>query len=175
MMQILSKGVKVGVILMILMNQCAQERFWTGGKNGEKLKIAVLHFAGKGINRDMKYLAADYLSSQFYLHKKIPIVDRSQVNEIARVFNIENPYFLSKQQLCSLADTLDSDIMVLGNIIFSPDQTELDKTSGWLGITLRFLDGTSGDVLFILYRNVYIPAPSYNQIRRILDEMVSRL
>ncbi|RQW06670.1 MAG: hypothetical protein EH225_02905 [Calditrichaeota bacterium] len=163
------------IIMIFTLFHCASERLKIHKENGEKMKLAVLHFGGKGINRDLKYLAADYLTSRMYSVKKMPVVDRSQVNAAARLLEIVNPYFLSRRELCLLADSLQADLMVLGNVIYNPDRNQQEQTGGWMGITLRFLDGQSGEVRFIIYRNVHTKNSSYNQIIQLLDDMISAL
>ncbi len=159
------------VILLALNMTCSSANLFQKIIRQENSRVAILPFSGKGISRDMKYLAADEWSDKLFVLRNIPVVDRSQVNSIIRTLGIENTYFLSRRQLSAMSDSLEANIIALGSIIYFSHHTEPDKSHNYLSITLRFLEGHSGRILFMIQKAAPVRDCSFQTIAVFLQDM----
>jgi hypothetical protein len=163
------------VVFVLGICSCSQNIHFQKKINKKKDSIAVLPFSGTGISQNEKYLAADELTTFLFLDKKIPVIDRSQINSFIKTLQIENPYVVSKEQLIHLADTLNATVLVLGLIEKKSIQNELEDSITAISITLRFLDGQSGEVRGIIYEQEKSELPRFEIIRDMLRSMVNKI
>ena len=136
-------------------------------------KLMVLPFTGRGPGLSLRngHIAADRLTAYLYMHRHYPVVDRSQVNDLLQQAGKANVYFLSRASLCALADTLDASVVVLGLIENQPAEVGGQHPLHRLVITLRFLDGRTGEILHIVQRRAESRAP----LTQVIDDMLRAL
>lgn len=142
-------------------------------------RVAVLPFTarGAGISARVGYVAADQLTTYLFSEKQMTVVDRSQINACLNQAGINNLYFLGRNDLLALADTLDADCIVMGII----DSERLLNENLWkqrrgrISITLRFLEGESGEVRKIVRESRKFEHSPTENIDQILREIVKQL
>ncbi|RMD47928.1 MAG: hypothetical protein D6830_07915 [Ignavibacteria bacterium] len=119
-------------------------------------KIAVLPFTarGAGMSQRIGHIAADKLTTLLFMHQQAQIVDRSIVNYELHRIGVENVYFLSREQLTSLADTLHASLIVLGLIENQSKSQNIPGGKNVIAITLRFLNGKTGEVKYLVYQRM---------------------
>ncbi len=142
----------------------------------ENLKVAVLPFTARGpaLSGSVGHIAADELTTLLFTDKQIPIVDRSQVNYCLEMDGINNAYFLSRQQLAQIADSLTASVVVLGLIENRPRASELTHNRSVVAITLRFLNAENGEVLTIVHQEKAGKVPQA-MVQPLLTELVREL
>lgn len=140
-------------------------------------KMLVLPFTGRGPGLSVRsgHSAADQLTAYLFMRGHLPVVDRSQVNDMLQQQEQENVYFLSRASLCALADTLGASVVVLGLIENQPLAAGWQPPRQRLSITLRFLDGRTGEVLHISQRRAESRAPLAQIIDDVLRALVDAL
>jgi hypothetical protein len=161
------------IICIFLFISCSSNIHFQQKLKHKEAKLAVLHFSGKGVSRTLRYLAADELTTLLYVDKKYLVIDRSLVNAVVQEFEIENPYFLSKEKLITVSDSLSANVMVLGLIENEKDAGFLEKGENHFTITLRFLDGKSSDVIGMIYEKESSFEPPFKVIPGMLIRMVN--
>lgn len=167
---------KLYIIICIFLFICCSSNIHFQQKLKRKeAKMAVLHFGGKGVSKTLRYLAADELTTLLYVGKKYSVVDRSLVNAVVQEFEIENPYFLSKEKLITVSDSLSANVIVLGLIENEKDPGVLEKGENHFTITLRFLDGKSSDVMGMIYEKESSFEPPFKVVPGMLVRMVNKL
>jgi hypothetical protein len=137
--------------------------------------IAVLPFSGVGVSQNTKHLLADELTNFIFIDKKIPVVDRSQVNFLLNQTGIDNPYSISKQQIIQISDSLDATIIALGFISKKSILRELENSLNSITITVRFLDGKSATVMGIIHGSQKLEEVQFDIIRNMLREMIGKI
>lgn len=163
------------IICIFLFISCSSNIHFQQKLKRKEVKMVVLHFSGKGVSRTLRYLAADELTTLLYVNKKYEVVDRSLVNAVAQEFEIENPYFLSKEKLITMSDSLSANVIVLGSIENEKDPGVLEKGENHFKITLRFLDGKSSDVIGMIYEKESSFEPPFKVVPGMLVRMVNKL
>lgn len=142
-------------------------------------RVAVLPFTarGAGISARTGHVAADQLTSFLFSEKNMAVVDRSQVNASLNQAGINNLYFLGKNALLALADSLNADCIVMGIIdserLLNKDLSERHR--GRLSITLRLLEGESGEIRNIVQESQNFEHSPAEKMNAILREIVGRL
>lgn len=161
----------------VLLFQCGSFREKGIGLPQEELRIAVLPFTtqGPGLSEWAGHIAADRLTTYLYINKRIPVIDRSQVSYALNSMKLENLYYLSQADLQALAKKLNATVIVLGVLENRAQQRTLDDQKNKLTITLRFLDGKSGDISQILYQTKTDQNPPQQMIDEVLAALVGRL
>lgn len=167
---------KLYIIICILhFISCSSNIHFQQKLKRKETKMAVLHFSGKGVSKTLRYLAADELTTLLYVDKKYSVVDRSLVNAVAHEFEIENPYFLSRETLITISDSLSANVIVLGLIENEKDPGILEKGENHLKIILRFLDGNSSDVMGMIYEKESSIEPPFKVVPSMLVRMINKL
>lgn len=140
-------------------------------------KLLVLPFTGRGPGLSLRsgHGAADQLTAYLFMQGNFPVVDRSQVNDMLQQVEKENVYFLSRASLCALADTLGASVVVLGLIENQPAEAGRRHPLHRLTVTLRFLDGRTGEILHIAQRRAESRAPPAQIIDDLLRALVDEL
>ena len=143
----------------------------------DNLKVAVLPLTARGpaISAGLGHVTADRLTTLLFRDRKIPVVDRSQVNDCLETADIDNVYFLSRDQLTQIADTLTASVVVLGLIENSPPGPAVSQERATVGITLRFIDAKNGEVLTILHAEKEGKSAVQAIVRPLLAELVKGL
>ena len=143
----------------------------------ETVKMAILPFTGRGagISQRSGHIAADRLTTYLYLKKQISVVDRSQVSHVLHHLGIKNTYFLGKKELIEIADTLDASIVVLGLLENEAKQAHWKTPVNTLTVTLRFLDGKTGEILHILHKRDQVKSEPDSFADTLLKTMVCNL
>ncbi len=142
-------------------------------------RVAVLPFTvrGAGISARVGHVAADQLTTYLFSEKQMAVVDRSQINACLNQAGINNLYFLGKNELLALADTLNADCIVMGIIdserLLNKDLWE--QRRGRTVITLRFLEGESGEVRNIVRESRKFEHSPTEKIERMLRDIVKQL
>ncbi len=176
--QILSRIFQCCICLIpgLLFMECAGNQSLTENRIE---KVAVLPFTarGAGISARTGHVAADQLTSYLFREREMAVIDRSQVNASLHQAGINNLYFLGKNQLLALADSLDADCVIMG-IIDSKSLLNSDLWAGRRGslsITLRLLEGKSGEVRNIVQASRKFQQSPAEKIEIILQELIKRL
>ena len=115
------------------------------------------------------------MTTLIYVEKKIPVIDRSRVNFILKELEIENPYFLSRNDLTTIADSLGANVIILGMMNRETESPDPEKSVNYLNITLRFLDAESGEVIGIIYEKDTTGEPPFKVIPVMLENIVRQL
>ena len=165
----------IGFLCILIFLNCATNHYFSRKLKKSKTVIAVLPFTGKGMSKTLGYLAADELTTLIYIEKKIPVVDRSRVNFILKELEIENPYFLSRDNLTTIADSLGANVIILGMMNRENESPDPEKSVNYLNITLRFLDAESGEVIGIIYEKDTTGEPPFKVIPVMLENIVRQL
>jgi len=165
------------ILIALLLAQCVPFRGSGSKLPKENLKIAVLPFTARGpaVSQRTGHIAADKLTTLLFMEKKMPVVDRSQVNYILHERQIENVYFLSGEDLAEIADTLKASVIVLGLIENRTKQKEFETPENTLAITLRFLDGKTGEILEMANGTKKDKKPPEEMIETILSELIANI
>ncbi len=118
-------------------------------------RIAVLPFVvrGGGMSKDFGHILADELSHTLFLKKGVSVVDRSQVNKALVILKITNPYYLSRNELRMVSDTLKASTIVMGIVDnFNQQGTILSRdfrSVPIITLTIKYLDGKTGNLIGI--------------------------
>lgn len=140
-------------------------------------KMLVLPFTGRGPGLSLRsgHRAADQLTAYLFMHRQFPVVDRSLVNDMLQQVEKENVYFFSRASLCALADTLGASVVVLGLVENQPAEAGWRHPRQRLTVTLRFLDGRTGEILHIAQRCAEGRAPPAQIMDDLLRALVDEL
>ncbi len=172
------KNYIIFVAIILIMN-CSPSRYLQGNlfKDKEKVTVAVLPFSGSGdhITERIKFLAADELTTFLYVKKEIPVIDRSRVNYVLAKMNIDNTYLLSGEELVQISDTLCASIIVLGSIVNDSRDVEIESEKKRIIITLRFLNGQTGEVIGMLYKRRTSKKDIAEVVRSVLKKIVGEI
>lgn len=165
------------IIIALLLWECAGPYRHKLPLPAENLKVVVFPFTtrGPGLSQRSEYIAADMLTVMLYTSKHIPVVDRSIVNDELSRRQVGNPYFLSRQTLKAVADTLQASVVVLGAVENNIIRQRLNATRHTVTVTLRFLDGQTGDILYIDEYSESAGQPPETLLDQCLRVLVDRL
>lgn len=164
-------------LFMAGLSGCSWLRLSTPEPSATVSRIAVLPFTvrGAGISTKTGYIAADKLTTHLYLKRKLAVVDRSQVNDILRKVDVKNVYYLSKEQLNLLSDTLQAGTVVLGMIDSEAISDNVLSPRQQISLTLRFLDGQTGEILKILHSSRKTRTVNLPLIDKMLQDAVGEI
>jgi|GEM_PF-6673660 len=140
-------------------------------------RLAVLPFVvrGDGLSEAMGHIAADRLTAGLLNQKRLPIVDRSFVNDALTRLNIGNSYFLSPENAMLLSDTLGAKLLALGVLDNRSNFQESGRLKHQLRITVRLLDPASGELLLLKEQELTKQNDIQGIIQEGLDSIISDL
>ena len=111
--------------------------------------VAVLPFTtrGPGLGEGEGHICADHVTALLYRTGWLRIVERSLVNASLKQTDINNPYWLSREALEKLCGLLGVSRIVLGTLEVIPPRLDSSGDKRLYQVTLRILDGHSGELL----------------------------
>ncbi len=166
---------KYGSVILILCYSCANQMYFHEFLDRKNDVIAVCPFTGSNVSRTISNFAADELNRILFINKNLSVVDRSQVNYLIKSMVLENPYYLSRRDIRSFADSLQVNVIVLGNIEYHPLNRYEISGKYFISITLRFIDVNSFAVSGMIYDEIRISGNINEALSLLLEKMINKI
>ena len=134
-------------------------------------RVAVLNFTSSGFLSSQKLgkFTADELAKQLFLKNRAFVIDRGIVNAAVAHNGIASGNFLTQKQLKKLAKTLQTQIIILGEVRnIARNLGSLSQKNTYLIITYRLLDPESGTVLAIISHE----KKSSDEVEKLIKDMI---